>query len=713
MKRLHSTLLYLTLAALGFFLFLVFFADRVQLPAAWQVMGRSHIMWLHFPIAWLMVVLVLDFFPEQRITSTDSWQIIRSTLLLLTLVTAITGMLLQLEGSVTGDTLTNHRRLGIALALCVTAYSWGANYLGRNLAVRRIAAGVLLLLLISTAHQGATLTHGEAFLSGPLKKNEPQEVSWEQAQAWQDIIYPVVKTKCGECHLGSVQKGGLSMNDSISWWKGGKEGKTIVAGNSAASNLMHRILLPADDKKHMPEANKPQLTREEILLLQAWINAGAPFHVKLSERPVTDTFYQLARQRWEGMKSSKPVAYTFPSADADDIKKLNDNYRVVQPLGKDIPALAVSFFGSSMFSSSRLKELKVVQAQITEMNLAKMPLQQADLEWISQFTHLRKLNLNYTPVSDEMIALLRKTVSLQSLSITGTRVTAAGVEKLLRQLPLKELYVWDVRLTDPEIKRLQAQFPQVRLQTGFRGGDSIQLTLNEPLIVAMEGIFTDKLMVPVKHVIRDVDLYYTLDGSMPDSTAKKYTEPLHISNSATLRVKAYKKGWLSSNVVSRIFLQAGYRISKTEFLLPADEKYRDNAGTVLQDFDVGDPTDFSTKWLGFQKNDAQVVFDLGKQIVMREVSVNSLTHTAAHIFPPVFVKVWGSKDGQVWKLLQTISPDKATMKTPIGAELLKLSFPATSVRYIRMQAHPLPSLPVWHAGKGLPAWFFVSEVIIN
>ena len=163
MKRLHSTLLYLTLAALGFFLFLVFFADRVQLPAAWQVMGRSHIMWLHFPIAWLMVVLVLDFFPEQRITSTDSWQIIRSMLLLLTLVTAITGMLLQLEGSVTGDTLTNHRRLGIALALYVTAYSWGANYLGRNLTVRRIAACVLLLLLISTAHQGATLTDGEVF----------------------------------------------------------------------------------------------------------------------------------------------------------------------------------------------------------------------------------------------------------------------------------------------------------------------------------------------------------------------------------------------------------------------------------------------------------------------------------------------------------------------------------------------------------------------
>jgi hypothetical protein len=166
-------------------------------------------------------------------------------------------------------------------------------------------------------------------------------------------------------------------------------------------------------------------------------------------------------------------------------------------------------------------------------------------------------------------------------------------------------------------------------------------------------------------------------------------------------------------VVSRSFLRAGYRISQTKLLLPADEKYRDNAGTVLQDFDVGDVTDFSSKWLGYQKNDALLLFDFGQEIEVHEVAVNALTHTAAHIFPPVFVKVWGSKDGQAWKLLQTLSPDKATMKTPIGAELLKLSFPATSVRYIRMQAHPLPSLPVWHAGKGLPAWFFVSEVICN
>jgi mono/diheme cytochrome c family protein len=713
MKKTITILQYLTLAALGFLLFIGFFYDRVQLPAWWQVMGRSHVMWLHFPIAWLLVVMLMDLWPNNRFTTSDGWRVIRLALLLATLLTAITGMLLQLEGNIIGSTLENHRRSGLALGLAVAMYVWAGSFFAASVLFRRIAALFIIGLLIFTAHQGATLTHGADFLSAPLKKNLPTDTDITTAQVWRDVVYPVLKTKCGDCHMGGVQKGGLSMNDSLTIWKGGKEGRTIVAGNSTASNLIHRIMLPLEDKKHMPEANKPQLTQAEIQLLQAWIQAGATFSSRVIDLPASDTFQQLARQRLELLFEKTPVVYSFSAPDAGAIQVLNDNYRVVQSLGKDIPAIAVSFYGSSNFSSLRLKELKAVQTQIIEMNLAKMPLQPVDVEWISQFPHLQKLNLNYTPVSDEMLALLSKTTSLQSLAITGTRVTASGIEKFLRQHPLEELYVWDVRLTDAEIKRLQVQFPQVKLQTGFRGGDSILLTLNEPLIAAQEGIFTDQLVVPVKHVIKGVDVYYTLDGSVPDSNSKRYTEPLIIAHSGTLRVKAYKKGWLSSNVVSRSFLQAGYRISKTEFLLPADEKYRDNAGTVLQDFDVGDPTDFSTKWLGFQKNDAQVVFDVGKQIVMREVSVNSLTHTAAHIFPPVFVKVWGSNDGQAWKLLQTISPEKAMPTTPIGANLLKASFSPVAVRYIKMQAHPLPALPVWHTGKGLPAWFFVSEVIIN
>ena len=713
MKKFITVIHYITLAALGFFVFLVCFSEKVVLPAWWQVVGRTHVMWLHFPIVLLLLVILIDWLPDTTIRSLPIWQLLRSLVLLATLLTATTGMLLQLEHSVSGQTLFYHQWLGVALVSITALYFFSHTYLSNRLQLRRAVGGVIVLLVIITAHKGATLTHGDDFLLGPIQKIASPAVDLQQAQAWYDVIYPVLKTKCGECHMGSVQKGNLSMNDSATLWRGGKEGKTLVAGNSAASQLLQRLLLPLADKKHMPEAEKPQPTAKEIALIKAWIDASAPFSQRIVERNSNDTFRQLAMQHLELKIKQSPVVYAFSAADPDAILRLHDNYRIIKPLGKDIPALSVSFFGSNGFSSERLKELKPLEQQITALHLAKMPIQSADLEWISGLPHLQRLNLNYTPVDDAAIQRLAQLTSLQSLSLTGTRVTAKGISGLLQKSKLQQLFIWDIDLAPSDITQLRKQFPHVDLETGFRGGDSIRLPLNEPLIAAQEGIFTDQLTVPIKHVINGAELYYTLDGSIPDSSSLRYTKPLTINSSGTLRVKAYKQGWLPSQVVSRSFLQAGFRIMKTEWQLPADEKYRENAATVLQDFDVGDPTDFSTKWLGFQKNDAQVVFDLGKEIELKSIAVNSLTHTAAHIFPPVFVKVWGSIDGKNWRQLQTFTPAKASSTTTPGANLLKIAFAPVKVRLVKLQAHPLPALPAWHTSKGLPGWFFVSEVVIN
>jgi len=713
MKKINTVIHYITFAALGFFLFLVFFSDRVVLPVWWQVLGRTHVVWLHFPIVLLLLVILIDWLPMATIVSTPIWELFRSLVLLATLLTANTGMLLQLEHTVSGQTLFYHQWLGVTLVLITAFYFLSHNYLSERVQLRRVVGAVIILLVIITAHKGATLTHGDDFILGPIKTTASPVVDLQQAQAWHDVIYPVLKTRCGECHMGSVQKGSLSMNDSVTLWRGGKEGKTLVAGSSAASQLLQRLLLPLTDKKHMPEADKPQPTAKEIELIKAWIDAGAPFSERIMERKENDTFRQLAVQQLELKIKQSPVAYTFSAADPDVILRLNDNYRIIKPLGKDIPALSVSFFGRNGFSTERLNELKPLEQQIIALQLAKMPLQTADLEWISRLPHLERLNLNYTAVDDAAIQLLTRITSLQSLSLTGTRVTAAGISGLLQKSKLQQLFIWDIELAASAITQLRKQFPLVSIETGFRGGDSIRLPLNEPLIAAQEGIFTDQLTVPIKHVINGTELYYTWNGSMPDSNCLRYTKPLTINSSGTLRVRAYKQGWLPSNVVSRSFLQAGYRIMKTEWQLPPDEKYQENAATVLQDFDVGDPTDFSTKWLGFQNNDAQMVFDLGKEIELKSIAVNSLTHTSAHIFPPVFIKVWGSMDGNNWRMLQTFTPEKATSSTSPGANLLKISFAPVKVRRVKMQVHPLPALPAWHTSKGMPGWFFVSEVICN
>lgn len=34
-------------------------------------------------------------------------------------------------------------------------------------------------------------------------------------------------------------------------------------------------------------------------------------------------------------------------------------------------------------------------------------------------------------------------------------------------------------------------------------------------------------------------------------------------------------------------------------------------------------------------------------------------------------------------------------------------------RYVRVQAIPLPTIPVWHRAIGNPSWIFTDEIIVN
>ena len=64
---------------------------------------------------------------------------------------------------------------------------------------------------------------------------------------------------------------------------GGDDGKVVVPGDTAHSDLPRRIQLPLDEDDHMPPDGKPQLTADEIALLKWWIDAGAPEKKMLAE----------------------------------------------------------------------------------------------------------------------------------------------------------------------------------------------------------------------------------------------------------------------------------------------------------------------------------------------------------------------------------------------------------------------------------------------
>jgi hypothetical protein len=93
-------------------------------------------------------------------------------------------------------------------------------------------------------------------------------------------IKPILDNSCAKCHSGDKPKGHLKLNSLEGALKGGKDGKVIVAGDSAKSLLIKAVAhLSKDDMDWMPplhnRANIGPLTPEQIGLLRAWIDQGA------------------------------------------------------------------------------------------------------------------------------------------------------------------------------------------------------------------------------------------------------------------------------------------------------------------------------------------------------------------------------------------------------------------------------------------------------
>lgn len=87
-------------------------------------------------------------------------------------------------------------------------------------------------------------------------------------------VFPIFKRHCLECHGAKLQEGELRFDDREAFFSGGASGPAITTAQPDDSELLRRILLPADDAEHMP-ANGNSLSAAEIERLRAWIENGA------------------------------------------------------------------------------------------------------------------------------------------------------------------------------------------------------------------------------------------------------------------------------------------------------------------------------------------------------------------------------------------------------------------------------------------------------
>jgi uncharacterized membrane protein/mono/diheme cytochrome c family protein len=431
--------------------------------------GRLHPMVLHAPIGLLIGLAALELIGlvRRRAIPRDVsvplvWLIAVSAVL-----TALTGLTLAQEAATATDTLNNHKLLGISVAVGATLTAAAATRANWRAAYR----GLLVLtvgLLLPAGHLGASMTHGETFLTEPfsaarsqaaaLATNGPppgsESAGDPHASAEFHAVAEIFAEKCGSCHGADRQRGQLALHSPDRIRAGGKHGPVLVAGKPEQSEMLRRLRLPVDDRSHMPPSSRPQPEAREILLIEQWIAAGAAMDDSIAGTNGAG----LEKPREEVAPPNGPAE---PPPDAAAIEALRARLIHVEPTARAASTLWIdcSAAGHDMSDADLRSLLAPLREHVAVLSLARSQVGHDTIAVVADMPALTRLDLSSTAIDDADVSKLAALPKLEELVLTRTRVTDEVIESVKSMKGLRRLYVWKSGLTDGGVATLREKRP--------------------------------------------------------------------------------------------------------------------------------------------------------------------------------------------------------------------------------------------------------------
>lgn len=437
-------------------LFAVLPPDGLERAAWEQFIGRFHLLTVHFPIALILIVPVLEWagrkprFPYLR----SSVDFLLALAMLSSLVAAALGWCLARSGGYSGRLITQHMWGGISVAAaCWLCWMLRGYFRGPRFDLLYTFVLLAAVGLVSwTGYRGGQLSQGENHLTeempGVLRKliglsgGSTVLPRSNPAYFYGAHVEPIFVGHCYSCHGPDKQKGRLRLDSYEALMRGGKDGPVIKAGNVKGSNLFHRVTLSRSDDDAMPPQDKRPLAANEIKLLELWIAAGA-----------SSTLPANAIKGAPANEVPVVAEVNFPEIDPAAVAQLR------APLAPQVAQLKHQFpdlldyesRGSAnlvidasalgaRFGDDDLAALKPLSAQIVIADLSGTSITDRSAPLLAALKHARVLRLTNTRITDATVLALGGLDRLESLDLYGTAVSPACL-KVAQSLPkLRHLY---------------------------------------------------------------------------------------------------------------------------------------------------------------------------------------------------------------------------------------------------------------------------------
>lgn len=683
-----------------------------------QIFGRFHILVLHLPIGFLVLAFLMEI--ASRLSASSLRPAVGFSLLwgmVSAVFAAIFGYLLSLEGGYETPLLDWHKWLGIATAgLSIVLYLFHNKRPDSSLLLPLFT--LMVLTLAAASHFGGSLTHGSGFIFSD--KNEaastPVHISnLDSALVFEQVVLPVLETKCGNCHNAAKHKGGLVVLTKEGLLKGGKNGPAILPQNPAASALLKATHLPLEAKEHMPPKGKPQLSDTEKQLLDWWLKADAPFDKTVAAAAMPAALRSALKASAVPTSVSMLDGIKIEPVGEDKLKKLRSEGIQVFPLATGSPFLQVLFSGKKDISLQQLSKLKPIVQNIVQINFANSNVDDAMLAIVKELPHLNRLHLDQTAVTDKGLAHLAGLQYLEYLNLYNTKVTDTGLAQLQSLPKLRSLYLWQSGVTADGVAKFASLNPSVRIDNGIQNDSmfSGKLALKPPQIKASKMLFMDTVQVALEAGFAKVKIHYTFDGKQPDSTSAVYGQPIVMNKSGELKAIAYLEGWTTSPVVAMSFVKVRYQPTAVSLALQPDPRYKGDGEKTLIDLQRGGDSFKSGKWHGWQGHDCIATIDLGKVTDVSKVSVGGFEDTGGWIFFPKGMRISTSSDGKTFKRMKDSKYPVPQKESKTGAKMFTETFASTQARYVKVEVMNVLKNPKWHDKAGEPSWVFIDEILVE
>lgn len=216
-----------------------------------------------------------------------------------------------------------------------------------------------------------------------------------------------------------------------------------------------------------------------------------------------------------------------------------------------------------------------------------------------------------------------------------------------------------------------------------------------------------RLQVELDCIRPDVQVRYTMDGSVPTAQSPLYTKPLMLTEAKTIKAATF-----AGNE------QLGQMLELPVIWNKATAKPVKSAGTgdlyMLTNGIRGSQKYTDLEWCSWMKSDTVTfTLDLKKPELVNKLTLGSITNYGMAVHKPAEIEVWISGDDKEYRKVGECSYTKNEIfREGVFREDIPFEI-GTEARYVRVVAHGAGDCPFTHVRPGQEARMYFDEIIIE